>query len=458
MASPTLAPSPLTLSPRIADYRARLVDPRKVAFVDACIAAATHGQPWPTPSDLRSDLAEQVRGKLRRYGLIEPLASSVQRKPTRVDDWIAAHPEIAQANAQTVAAEREPAKLVILRPCVTCGIETHRQPGAIMLHEGEHYCAACKLTRVPVRIPQVPTAAYAPTATEPEPIAARPFTRAGVSTKASRAVAQTADEPATVADDPIVVCGECQQAHRQSEAKSGKCPNPACWKGLKAYCAHTSAWEAARDSYVGAYRQAWSDSGIALNTSGVQASWEQRNPAPAMADYRDKPRTPQAREWEAFTPTPHCRNCGKFSDECARCAKAKESFFSRQPHTDVTRAHGHYSVLASRADEIAGKIAKAEKPTRGQFWFYAKNAKTGTPDPNGRMRVPMVTHTIGGEPWDQAVARMTRDAEPLGTSWRDANVPIPCSAREYSFLNHADLNVYLWSQDRDREILAKRAQ
>ena len=58
------------MNDKLAEYRSRLVDSRKIALVDACIAADANNEPWPAEwPGLRPELYSDVLTKLRRYGL-----------------------------------------------------------------------------------------------------------------------------------------------------------------------------------------------------------------------------------------------------------------------------------------------------------------------------------------------------------------------------------------------------
>lgn len=44
---------------------------------------------------------------------------------------------------------------IAIRPCSTCGTETCRVAGAIMLGNGLHYCTNCKASRPRIVTPQI---------------------------------------------------------------------------------------------------------------------------------------------------------------------------------------------------------------------------------------------------------------------------------------------------------------
>lgn len=320
----------------VLDYRARLVDTRKTAYVDAILAAHDLGQLWPmTDSKLPTQLAEQVRVKLQRYGLRETTAPAAKVK----------------------------ARVTTIEAVVTA--------------------------------------------------------------------------PVTI-DDTIVVCPDCKQAYRASEARLSNrwpCPNPACWSGMAAWHAAVAGWKQARDSYVGAFLTAEANNGATFNRGPIEESWCKRNPEPAPYDFEGGQR-PRTREWESYHHVAWCRNHGKFTADCQRCEKARSAFYARMPKVEGAYSHGRFSVIAERFDKVSAEIAKvdAEKPRQAKFKVYGRGpvhtAPSGT-GPGG-----LVTHTIGGEKWDAAAGRMWKDADSIDWTWRmqSQDVAIPCSARSYSDL------------------------
>lgn len=83
-------------------------------------------------------------------------------------------------------------------------------------------------------------------------------------------------------DEEIVVCHECSYPCRMEEyRRASRCPNPACFPGLRAYGAARSAWERARDAYVTAAQARTRY----LNPRAAEEWFERDNPRPQARDY-----------------------------------------------------------------------------------------------------------------------------------------------------------------------------
>ena len=287
------------------DYIARLVDSRKRAYAEDCLACWNQGQPfaseWP---NLKAELVADVAAKMRRYLKVKSPATAKPNQevatathhahgspvPSDAMDAIEAHMtaggELGIGGGYRFATitnaayrSRTDSGDWYVKP-EGAGYRVRQGRKSVYLFPGQLRWMNCECDAPATTIRE--TAKPNQETTTPSPV------EAWVETVT---VPESPKPDRPVATALVVLCDECSQAYRTDESAS--CPNPACFPGLAAYHAAWRGWYTAHNAYLKAYR----DAGYGNADRLYGNAWLTRNPEPKADDFRDGKR-PNYPEWE----------------------------------------------------------------------------------------------------------------------------------------------------------------
>lgn len=432
-------------------YITRLVDSRKRAYAQDCLACWNQGQPfaseWP---NLKAEYVQDVATKMRRYLKVKPQSTpAVKPEPVAVP-LVGDEPQVMTYNdycyINGVAGHAlddadhgtykfpngisEAAKRRILKRSIA-NTEQWLADRARLKAEYD-----AKVANGEFRAPTSAESLERTAAGHPDNesvqaarrvIAKRAARRAAMAEAAPSPVAEwveavTNPEPAKpnpqqTGRPEIIICPECSQAIRTSEIVNGKCPNPACFVGQAAYHAAHRAWSQARDIYAKAAREAGKP--YATDT------WRTRNTEP-QPDHFKNGQQPKYSEWEK----------PRFESKADREARLEAEKWANP--TIITRKHGTSRILASVPEQqrlkLEAEIIKADTSRIPDHRTYLRGKAYIGPVRgsvyDGRL---VFTETLGGEKWAGAFARMFEVAGIVGWNKKDGAKPgdyIPATPAE----------------------------